>query len=97
MPSKERNRRSWEYCATSSEATQVAGIADQLVGLEVRMRSLDQDALGPHSGCLAARDHEGASRTPTHLVELRYDAMPSATRSVKQVLQAVVSGCLVNR
>jgi hypothetical protein len=97
MPSKERNRAPWEYCATTAEATLVAGIADQVIGMEVRTKRISHDALGAHTGCLAARDSEGGSRTPTHLINIRYDAPPLATRAVKEVLAAVVSGCRLHR
>jgi hypothetical protein len=98
MPSKYRTPSfTWEYCATASEATQLAEIAQQVIGMEVRRNSLSPAAFGPHSECAAAGIGEGTGRTPTQLVTISYEAHPRAAGTVKLLLAAVVSSCLLHR
>lgn len=86
-----------EYCATSTEATDLAGAAQRVMGMDVRLRSASEDALGPHIACAATRALAGADTTVTYLVSVRFDAHPQAAQGVMHVLEAVVSGCHVNR
>jgi hypothetical protein len=98
MPSAYRTPSfTWEYCATPTEATQLAAIAEQVIGMEVRRNSPSPGALGPHSECAAARTGEGTGQTPTQLVTISYEAHPRAAGTVKLMLAAVVSSCLLHR
>ena len=83
----------WDYCATWSEAADLAGVAQRLAGMEVRMRSIGQDALGPHIACAAARDPGGDESLATYLVSVSYDTQAQAAGSVQHMLEAVVTGC----
>lgn len=83
----------WEYCATSSEAMELAGAAQRVIGMQVHMESISAAALGAHISCAAARALAGAGTTATFLVSVSFDAHPQAAKGVVHVLQAVVSGC----
>lgn len=98
MSSDGTNREvTWDYCATWSEATELASAAQRVTGMEVRMRSIGQDALGPHIACAAARALEGAGSMATYLVSVSYDAHAQAAGSVSHMLESVVRGCGLHR
>lgn len=86
----------WEYCASSFEATELSGLAQRVLGMRVRTRSIGEDTLGPHAACAAARVAQGRGATVTHLVTMSYDARPRAVGNVKHVLRAV-TGCQLHR
>ena len=72
---------------------ELAGAAQRVIGMHVRMRSTSLDALGPHISCAAARALANNETTALYLVSVALDARPQAAKGLLHILESVVTGC----